>query len=311
MATLYEEIVDAMGELHGVHPGFRAAHAKGVFCTGSFTPTPEARELSRAAHLRGDPVAVSVRFSNGSGDPGSSDADRRDGRGMATKFRLPEDEETDIVAITIPVFFVRTAQDFLEFVRARKPDPETGEMDLEKVGAFLGAHPETQAALELILPTLVPPVSYATCAYNSLHAFVFENEAGERRFGRYRWEPEAGTRNLSDDQIDSAGPNYLQDELAGRLGDGPARFTLSVTLAEEGDPLDDPTVAWPEARTAITLGTMELTALDTESESGGDVVVFDPSRVTDGIECTDDEILAARPHAYAVSIERRAAAART
>jgi catalase len=83
-----------------------------------------------------------------------------------------------------------------------------------------------------------------------------------------------------------------------------------VTLAEEGDPLEDPTVAWPENRTTITLGTMELTALDTESESGGHVVVFDPSRVTEGIECTDDEILAARPHAYAVSIDRRAAAAR-
>jgi catalase len=310
MPTLYEEIVDAMGELHGVHPGFRAAHAKGVFCTGRFTATPEARDLSRAAHLRGDPVAVSVRFSNGSGDPGASDADRRDGRGMATKFLLPEDEETDIVAITIPVFFVRTAQDFLEFVRARKPDPETGEMDLAKVGAFLGEHPETQAALELILPTLVPPISYATCAYNSLHAFGFENRAGERRFGRYRWEPEAGIHNLSDEEIESAGPDYLQEELGERLGDGPARFTLSVTLAEQGDPLEDPTVAWPEDRTTITLGTMELTALDTESESGGDVVVFDPSRVTDGIECTDDEILAARPHAYAVSIDRRAAAAR-
>ena len=310
MPTLYEEIVDAMGELHGIHPGFRAAHAKGVFCTGSFTPTLEARELSRAAHLRGDPVAVSVRFSNGSGDPGASDADRRDGRGMATKFRLPEDEETDVVAITIPVFFVRTAQDFLEFVRARRPDPQTGEMDLEKVGAFLGDHPETQAALQLILPTLVPPVSYATCAYHGLHAFGFENGSGERRFGRYRWEPEAGVHNLSDEEIQSAGPDYLQEELAERLGDSPVLFTLSVTLAGEDDPLEDPTVAWPEDRTTITLGTMELTALDTESESRGDVVVFDPSRVTDGIECSDDEILATRPHAYAVSIERRAATAR-
>jgi catalase len=310
MPTLYEEIVDAMGELHGVHPGFRAAHAKGIFCTGGFTPTPEARELSRAAHLRGDPVAVSVRFSNGSGDPDASDADRRDGRGMATKFRLPGGEEADIVAITLPVFFVRTAEDFLEFVRARKPDPETGELDLEKIGAFLGEHPETQAALELVLPTLVPPVSYATCAYNALHAFGFENEAGERRFGRYRWQPEAGVHNLSDEEIESAGPNYLQEELADRLADGPVRFTLTVTVAEDGDRIDDPTVAWPDDRATITLGTMELTALDTESESRGDVVVFDPSRVTEGIECSDDEILAARPHAYSVSIERRAATAR-
>src|SRR5665809_80270 len=173
VATLYEDIVDVMGELHGVHPGHRAAHAKGVFCRGTFTPSPEAREFTRAPHMQGDPVEVMVRFSNGSGNPDAPDADRRDGRGMATRFQLPNGEAADIVAITIPVFFVRTAEDFLEFVRARKPDPETGEMDMVKVGAFVGAHPETQAAVQLILPSLVPPTSYATCAYNSLHAFGF------------------------------------------------------------------------------------------------------------------------------------------
>ncbi|MGH2994200.1 MAG: catalase family peroxidase [Solirubrobacterales bacterium] len=307
MATLYEEIVDAMGELHGVHPGYRAAHAKGVFCRGTFTPTTEARELTRAPHMQGDPVEVMVRFSNGSGNPHAPDADRRDGRGMAARFQLQDGEATDIVAITIPVFFVRTAGDFLEFLRARKPDPETGEMDMEKVGAFVGAHPETQAAVELILPSLVPPTSYATCAYNSLHAFGFSNEAGERRFGRYRWEPAAGEGVLSEDEIESASPNYLQDELAERLHDGPVGFTLEVKLAEEGDPLDDPTLPWPDDRTTIRLGAMELTGLDSEAESG-DLIVFDPTHLSDGIEASEDEILATRPHAYDVSAQRRAAA---
>jgi catalase len=307
VATLYEEIVDAMGELHGVHPGYRAAHARGVFCRGTFTAAPDARELTRAAHMRGERVEVTVRFSNGSGNPEAPDTDRRDGRGMATKFQLPDGETTDIVAISIPVFFVRTAKDFLEFLRVRKPDPETGEMDMEKVGAFVGAHPETQAALGLILPSLVPPESYARCAYNSLHAFGFDNESGERRFGRYRWEPDAGTRMLSDEEIDDRPPRYLAEELEERLGGGPVGFTLRVQIAKEGDPLEDPTVAWPEDREWITLGTMELTDLDTRGEGGEEVVVFDPTRITDGIECSEDEILATRPHAYAVSVERRRA----
>ena len=304
MPTLYEEIVDAMGELHGVHPGYRAAHAKGIFCRGSFVATPEAGELTRAAHLQGAPVEVTVRFSNGSGDPEAPDTDRRDGRGMATKFHLPGGRETDIVAITIPVFFVRTADDFLGFVRARKPDPETGELDMEKVGAFVAAHPETQAALELILPSLVPPASYATCAYNGLHAFGFTNADGERRFGRYRWVPEAGLHTLSEDQVEAEPPSYLQEELAQRLAAGPVRFDLSVQLAEGEDALDDPTVAWPQDRPRITLGTMELTELYADAEDDG-VIVFDPTNVTDGIECSDDEVLATRPHAYAVSVERR------
>jgi len=308
VATLYEEIVDAMGELHGVHPGYRAAHAKGLFCRGTFTAKPEARELTRAAHMQGEPVEVTVRFSNGSGNPEAPDADRRDGRGMATAFHLPGGGETDIVAITIPVFFVRTANDFLEFLRVRKPDPETGEMDMEKVRAFVAAHPETQAAVELILPSLVPPASYAECAYNSLHAFEFSNEAGERRHGRYRWEPDAGVHTLSEEEIESAAPDYLQEELAERLAAGSVAFTLSVKIAGEGDPLDDPTAPWPDDRPTMTLGEMELTQLDTDTETGGDVVVVDPTRVTDGIECTDDEILATRPRAYAVSVKRRSKA---
>lgn len=307
MASVYEEIVDAMGELHGVHPGYRAAHAKGVFCRGTFTSTPQARELTRAAHMQGEPVGVTVRFSNGSGNPEMPDADRRDGRGMATAFELTDGGTTDIVAISIPVFFVRTADDFLEFVRARRPDPETGEMDMERVGAFVGAHPETQAALQLILPTLVPPLSYATCAYNSLHAFGFENEAGERRFGRYRWEPAAGEQVLPEEEISSAAADYLQVELADRLAGGPVEFTLLVQLAEGDDPLDDPTVAWPEDRPTMTLGTMELTEPYQGAEDE-EIFVFDPTRVTDGIETSDDEILATRPHAYSVSADRRAAA---
>ncbi|HSJ17567.1 MAG TPA: catalase family peroxidase [Solirubrobacterales bacterium] len=304
-----EEIVDALeGVSGGPHPGFRAAHARGVFCRGTFTATPEARELSRAQHLQGEPVRTTVRFSNGSGDPGAPDTDRRDGRGMAAKFELPDGSETDIVAITIPVFFVRTAPDFLDFLHARKPDPETGEMDMEKVGAFVAAHPETQAALQLILPTFVPPASYATCAYNSLHAFGLTNAAGETRFVRYRWEPDAGEQALTDEESAASPPDYLAGELAERLSRSPAVFTLTAKLAEDDDPLDDPTVAWPETRTTVTLGRLELMQLDPDAESGGEIVVFDPTRVTDGVELSDDEILATRPLAYSVSVERRSGA---
>jgi catalase len=307
---MYEEIVDALGDLHGVHPGHRAAHAKGVFCRGTFTATPQARELTRAAHMRGEPVDVLARFSNGSGNPEAPDADRREGRGMATSFRLPDGDRTDIVAISIPVFFVRTAQDFLEFVRARKPDPETGEMDIERVGAFVAAHPETQAALELILPTLVPPASYAECAYNGLHAFAFVDAAGERRFGRYRWQPDAGAVALSDEEIEASSPDYLQEEIADRLAAGPIGFTLRMRLAEDDDPLDDPTVPWPEERPEVTLGALTLTEVDADAERDDELIVFDPTKLTDGIEPSDDEILATRPHAYAVSAERRSAPGR-
>lgn len=309
-ASLAERCVDAINAISGSHPGHRAAHAKGTLCAGTFTPSPDASALSRASHLQGEPVRVSVRFSNGSGDPGAPDGDRRDGRGMAIKFYLPDGTTTDIVSITIPVFFVRDPEEFLGFTLARRPDPETGEPDMGKLGAFISEHPATGAAVQLILPSLVPPRSYATCAFNSLHAFRFEDAAGEGRYARYRIEPEAGVEAMPDEELDGAPPDYLQDEIRERLEREPVRFTVLARLAEEGDPLDDPTAAWPEERETVELGRIELTGLDTSRETGDDVLVFDPTRVIDGIECSDDPILHIRSHAYSVSVERRSGAPR-
>jgi catalase len=310
MADLWTEIVDALHELNGVHPGYRAAHARGVFCAGSFKATDEAGRLSRAAHLSGESVPVTARFSNGSGNPHLPDNDRTDGRGMAVKFEPPDSEPTDIVAISIPVFFVRTPEDFLEFTRARVPNPETGELDGAKIGAYLGSHPETAAALERILPALGPPRSFATCAYNGLHAFALLDGEGQRTWVRYRWEPEAGEAKLPEEEFATVADDFLMAELRDRLGSGSVVFTLRAQIAEDGDTLDDPTVGWPPERRWVDLGRLEL--METViPESPGSPVVFDPNRLIDGVEASADKILAARSPAYSVSIERRAAECRS
>src|SRR5579864_6952082 len=88
-------LVDAVNGLYGAHAHTRAAHAKGIYAQATFTPTPDAARLSRAAHLRGAPVSALVRFSNGSGDPHSHDG-AVDGRGMAVKFDTGDGTVTDI-----------------------------------------------------------------------------------------------------------------------------------------------------------------------------------------------------------------------
>lgn len=310
MADLYEEIVDAMNALHGRHAGHRAAHAKGTVCRAGFVASPAAAELSTAAHLQGAETPVTVRFSNGSGNPHAPDNDRREGRGLAVKFHLPgeQDEATDIVALTLPVFFVRDADSFLEFLRAREPDPESGEMDMERLGAFLGEHPETGAALQQILPTLSPPASFANCRFNGLHSFAFVNAEGERRFGRYSFLPEAGEELMPEEEIDAATEHYLQEEIGGRLASGPVAYTLVAALAGDGDAVDDPTVAWPEDRETVGLGRLEITETAADVETPETPLIFDPNNLTEGIEASGDKILAARSKAYSVSIERRLAA---
>ena len=86
---------------------------------------------------------------------------------------------------------------------------------------------------------------------------------------------------------------------------GPVRFTLELQLAAPGDPVDDPSAQWPAERRRVTAGVLELTRVGHEAEADGRVIVFDPVRVTDGIELSDDPVLRFRPQAYSLSVERR------
>ena len=48
-------------------------------------------------------------------------------------------------------------------------------------------------------------------------------------------------------------------------------------------------------REVVDLARLEVTGLATDRERGGDVLVFDPTRVPEGILLPDDPILHARP----------------
>jgi catalase len=122
---------------------------------------------------------------------------------------------------------------------------------------------------------------------------------------RFRWEPEAGEASLDADEARERGRDYLQEELAQRLAEGPAAFRLTVAIAADGDAVDDPTVPWPEDRERAEVGRLELREAGTDRERDGDVLVMDPTRLTDGIELSGDPILSFRPKAYAVSVQRR------
>src|SRR5438552_12007742 len=86
---LYEHLVDALNTIFGIHPGYRAVHAKGIVCEGTFTPASAAASLSRAAHFQRDSVPVTVRFSNFAGVPTIPDGDpNASPRGLGINFHL-------------------------------------------------------------------------------------------------------------------------------------------------------------------------------------------------------------------------------
>ena len=300
-----DQAVDAINDRFGRHPGCRALHAKGILVAGTFTATPDGARLTRARHMQGEPVRATVRFSNAAGDPDEPDY-RTDVRGMATKLYLPDDTRTDIVAQTSARFPARTPDGFIEFIKAAEPGVHVA----WRLPWFFARHREALAGLRTAAAAVKPPASYATMRYYAIHAFRWVDADGGARHVRYRWVPEAGVQTLGGKEAKERGRDYLQDEIRERVERGPVRFTLELQIVPAGDDVDDPTSPWRDDAETIAGATLELTGPETGRETGGDVLVFDPTRVPDGIELTDDPVLRFRADAYAASIERRSGATR-
>ncbi len=295
-----KQAVAAINSYFGSHPGSRALHAKGTLLKGTFTARREAASLTKAAHMQGEPVPVTARFSNGSGNPDHPDY-APDPRGLAVKFYLPDGSRTDIVAVTTPRFISRTPEGFIELLAAQG----SGLAAAWKLPLAFARHPEMLRNAPALAPSLRPPPSYATATYYGQHAFKWIDSGGGERFVRYTWLPEAAEPKISAREARARGRDYLREDLERRLDSGPIRFELELQLAAPGDPLDDASAAWPKTRQRVRVGSLELTEHETGRETGGDVLVFDPTRVSDGIQCSDDPVLLFRPKAYSESVARR------
>jgi catalase len=293
MTLTPEEAVDRIEDRFGAHAGRRRLHAKGVFCTGTFVATSAASAICQAAHLQGTEIPVRARVSNGGGDPGVADYEP-DVRGLAVKFDLPDGSATDISSQSAPRFSLRSVDEFFGLMKV-SANP------LRLLG-FAATHPGFARTLPMNASALRPPPSFANVHFYAIHAFRWLAADGSSRWVRYEWVPEAGSERIGLREARRRGRDYLFEEWAARLRTGPARWTLSVQIAAESDDPNDPMQHWPEDRERIDAGTLTLTEIAEFAEP----VVYDPTRLTDGIELSDDPILRFRPDAYSESVGRRA-----
>ncbi len=305
VVTLANDLLQVFDQLFGVHPGYRAAHAKGMMVTGSFAPAAGAQRLTRAPHITRESTPVTVRFSNSTGLPLIPDsAPDANPRGMAIRFNLAEHVHTDIVAHSIDAFPTRDGYEFLEFLKAvAASGPDTPSP--KPVEKFLGAHP---AALAFVQAPKPFPKSLAQEAYFGVTAFAFTNASGEKKFGRYRILPEQGTEFFADADAGALAPNYHYEELLARVSTGPIRFKIMVQVAAPQDTTDDATVHWPESRELAELGTLELTGAVADNAAQQKQIIFDPIPRVDGIEPSADPLLELRAAIYLLSGRRRRAA---
>ena len=294
------QVVDLANKLNGVHPGFRAFHAKGVVVEGSFKASPEAARLSRATLFDGHTIPVTVRFSAGNGMPNVADGSPpANPHGMAIKYHLRGGADTDMVTNSLKFFPAGTAEDFrdlLQAIIAESPDA----LKPTKLEQFFASHPNAPKAFG----TAATPDSYADEEYHGINAFIFVDKGGRRQAVRYLLVPEKAV-HLPPEEAAKRPADFLSDELTQRIARKPVVFHLQAQLAEPGDQTKDGSQPWPDDRKVVELGVLTLNKLVANSLEAEKKLLFLPTSLTDGIELSDDPLPRARSAAYAVSFARR------
>ena len=294
------EHVDSLNKVFGQHRGARAIHAKGTVLEGVFTPSASASSISKAAHFQHRAVPITVRFSNFAGIPDIPDNHPLGNpRGLAIKFKLPNSSVTDVVAHSFNGFPSPTANDFHDLIVALGASgPEAAKPTA--LDTYLIAHP---AAKAFLTQQKTAPLSYGTLPYYGVNTFKFIDTRGKVTYGRYQFLPVAGEHLLAAVDAAKASPDYLGTEIRQRVQRTPVKFKMVLQIAEASDKLHDPSIAWPDSRRRVELGTLSIAkpAVRADAEK---TLLFQPNAVTAGIE-VEDPMINVRSAAYAVSFGRR------
>lgn len=294
-ARLVDDLHFAFGDHHS-----RAVHAKGIVLEGIFTPHPDAATLSRAAVFRAA-VPIVARFSNFTGIPTIPDTlPAANPRGLALKFLMPDGSNLDIVTHSFNGFPVATSEEFSAFLRALGSSG-AGAPAPTPLDTFLTSHPIAKTFLTTQKP---PPVSFATAAYYGVNSVLFTGGAAGDRYVRYRFLPDAGEQYLTDDEAAAKPNDYLNAEIAARVDTEPVRFRWYAQIAEKTDAIEDPSVAWPETRRILELGSIELQRLAPRDGASDAALAFMPGSLLPGIEIADP-MLTIRNASYPVSFMHR------
>lgn len=298
-----EQIVDALGTVFGKHKA-RASGAKGQCVSGMFTPTSEAKDLTKSVSFQ-KPVPVLGRFSMGGGNPKAPDNAKPLVRGFSFKLDPDGAAPTEFVMVNAPVNFAKTPAQMLGFLQARFPTD--GKQDPEKIKAFAAANPETtrQGAWLTSRPV---PASYAGVNYWGINAYTMTNASGKAQLMKFKLVPTGGEAGLTDDEAKAKPADFLVAELADRIAKkSPTGFDVMAILGEAGDPTNDPTTMWrdEDKRKTVKLGTIAIAAIEKNEKC--DSGFFDPTNLADGLAGPkDDPMFLPRQPAYAISLTRRA-----
>ncbi len=288
----------------------RVVHAKATGAHGTFTVTQDIAGYTKARIFSeiGKQTPVFGRFSTVAGEKGSADT-VRDVRGFALKF-YTEEGNWDMVGNNTPVFFIRDAIKFPDFIHTQKRNPQTNAKRDFAQWDFWSQVPESLHQVTILfsdrgIPEGIPYMN----GYGS-HTYSFINAANERFWVKFHFKTCQGIRCMPPEEADkwaAKNPDFHTVQLFDAIEKGEfPQWTFSVQIMPEEEAAGyrwnpfDLTKVWPhEDYPLIEVGTLELNRNPANYFAEVEQAAFSPGNVVPGISFSPCKMLQARIVSYA------------
>ncbi|MEH7160318.1 catalase KatA [Priestia megaterium] len=287
----------------------RVVHAKGAGAHGYFEVTNDVSAYTKAAFLSevGKRTPLFVRFSTVAGENGSADT-VRDPRGFAVKF-YTEEGNYDLVGNNTPVFFIRDAIKFPDFIHTQKRDPRTHLKNPTAVWDFWSLSPESLHQVSILMSDRGIPATLRHMHGFGSHTFKWVNAEGDGVWVKYHFKTEQGVKNLSPDvaaKLAGENPDYHTEDLFNAIekGDFPSwKLYVQIMPLEDADtyrfdPFDVTKVWSQKDYPLIEVGRMVLDRNPENYFAEVEQATFSPGTLVPGIDVSPDKMLQGRLFAY-------------
>lgn len=287
----------------------RVVHAKGAGAHGYFEVTNDVSAYTKAAFLSevGKRTPLFVRFSTVAGENGSADT-VRDPRGFAVKF-YTEEGNYDLVGNNTPVFFIRDAIKFPDFIHTQKRDPRTHLKNPTAVWDFWSLSPESLHQVSILMSDRGIPATLRHMHGFGSHTFKWVNAEGDGVWVKYHFKTDQGVKNLSPDvaaKLAGENPDYHTEDLFNAIekGDFPSwKLYVQIMPLEDADtyrfdPFDVTKVWSQKDYPLIEVGRMVLDRNPENYFAEVEQATFSPGTLVPGIDVSPDKMLQGRLFAY-------------
>lgn len=287
----------------------RVVHAKGAGAYGTFTVTHDITKYTKAKLFDtiGKQTPVFVRFSTVAGELGSADVER-DPRGFAVKF-YTEEGNWDLVGNNTPVFFIRDALKFPDFIHSQKRDPITNLRSNNMAWDFWSHTPESLHQVTILMSGRGTPDGYRHMNGYGSHTFSMINAQNERVYVKFHWKTQQDIKNLTQEQCnqiaatdrDSATRDLHEAIMSGNF----PKWKLYIQVLTEEQVKHTPfhpfdvTKVWPHGYAPLQeVGVLELNRWPDNYFNEVEQAAFNPATVVPGISFSPDRMLQGRLFAY-------------